>query len=247
MDLISFFKKKKSESMSKKKFEKSKEKIENGIIYREICGEQEFRSATTTAKRWLKTLESKKDKLDFINFLMAIIRDDVQTDYMAVIIYYTNIDDLKDARLPFPLEYRDESDKKHSIHCENEIKELDLATDFIIVWPLSLEKIKKSFTILNHHDFKTTDDRQKAFYFRGLDMASVSKGNHSTLTGIGLKKGKIVAREVYDIRKLFPHVDTDGVEWINHHTREIIQSVPDFRFAILYQFARMKYELENED
>lgn len=250
MGLLSFtekLKKKKNKSMCSATVEKNNTKLKNGIIYREINGQREYSGATDTAKYWIETLKTIQEKLDFIDFLMEIIKDDVRTDYMASIIYCEDIKNIRDERVPFLLHYWDENNEKHFIYCEDEVKELDLATDYVIVWPLSFEKIKDSFVALHHHDFETTDNRQKAFYFQGLDLACVSKGNHSTLVGMGLKKGIIIAREVYNICELFPHVDTDGVKWINHYTKEIIQGVPDFRFAILYQLARMKFEIENVD
>lgn len=250
MGFLSFtekLKKRKNKLVHSDKVEKNNVELKNGIIYREINGRREYSGATDTAKYWIETLDTLQEKIHFVDFLAEIIKDDVRTDYMASIIYCEDIKNIRDEQVPFLLYYWDENNEKHFIYCKDEVKDLNLATDCVIVWPWTFEKIKNSFKTLHYHDFETTNNRQKAFYFKGLDLACVSKGNHSTLVGMGLKKGSILAREIYDIRKLFPHVDTDGVKWINHHTQEIIRSVPDFRFAILYQLARMKFELENID
>lgn len=219
----------------------------DNLKLRRISGAWEYNQAISKAELWLETINLKQDQLDFIDFLMGIIRSDIQTDYQAVIIYYTELEDLKDCQLPYPFSYYDENENKHFLNKINEQRELDLTKDSIMVWPWKFEKIRDSFLKLNHQNFETTEDRHKAIFFQGIELTCVYKGFHSVLTGMGLKKGNIIAREVYDICELFPHVDTDGVKWINHHTKEIIQRVPDFRFAILYQLARMKFELENID
>lgn len=211
---------------------------------RRISGAWEYNQAISKAQLWLETMDLKQDQLDFIDFLMGIIRADIQTDYQAVIIYFTELEDLKDCQLPYPLIFYDENNVKHLLDKKDEHKELDLSKDSIIVWPWKFEKIANLFLNLKYHDFESNNHRHKLVFFQGVELACVNKGNHSIMTGISFKKGNVVAREVYDITELFQHVDTNGVKWINRHNREIIQRVSDFRFAILYELARMKYEIK---
>ena len=59
-------------------------------------------------------------------------------------------------------------------------------------------------------------------------------------------EGEILA-EYVDVEALFEHLDTDGVIWINAHTKEKYDEVFDSRFAVLYELARMKFNLLRND
>lgn len=244
--LVEKYREMKSDAEKWRSYVKNLEDPDNAKL-RRVSGVWEFNQAIGKTDLWLETIDIKQDQMDFIDFLMGMIRADIQTDYQAVIIYYADYEDLKECQLPYPLRYYDENDSKHFVTQKDEQREVNLSKDPIVVWPWKFEKIKEAFLKLNHQSFETTKHRQKAIYFQGVNLTCVTKGFHSVLAGMGLKKGHIVAREVYDICELFPHVDTDGVKWINHHTKEMIQRVPDFRFAILYELARMKFEIENVD
>lgn len=47
----------------------------------------------------------------------------------------------------------------------------------------------------------------------------------------------------YNIQPLFEHIRTNGGEWINVHTGEVVAEVMDFRIATLYELYRLKYLL----
>ncbi len=49
--------------------------------------------------------------------------------------------------------------------------------------------------------------------------------------------------KVVNVSELFSHIYTDGVEWINFHNNKPIYKVIDFRIAILFELARLKYNI----
>lgn len=83
------------------------------------------------------------------------------------------------------------------------------------------------------------------------NILSVNIGKYSFIaSGIIQKTGSIEA-DVYDITEIFNHVKTDGEYWLNVHTNERLKDfngykkVFDFRIAVLFELARMKFQLAN--
>lgn len=81
-----------------------------------------------------------------------------------------------------------------------------------------------------------------------LNLCIASICDHHRLSAAKMSGKKvIVSAEIYDITLLFPHVETDGETWI-HNTSLKTENEPvfDFRFALLFSLAKMKYELEQQ-
>ncbi|MBC3802914.1 hypothetical protein GH808_00460 [Acetobacterium fimetarium] len=81
-------------------------------------------------------------------------------------------------------------------------------------------------------------------YYRYLDLFHIRNAKTKQRTGGSPGANIIQSRHIYDATRLFPHVRTNGSEWINVHTGKIIADVIDFRVAILYALARNRYFIE---
>ena len=84
-----------------------------------------------------------------------------------------------------------------------------------------------------------------AHYYDGMDLFYVYNGNHHTQAASYFKTGKMTA-EICNMRVLFEHMETDGEYWISTHTGEKIDTVEDFRVAILYELCRFLNQNEEK-
>lgn len=114
-----------------------------------------------------------------------------------------------------------------------------------MVLPWNRDRLRNSVKNIHINNFEYHSNNHLAYYFSYIDICHVYNGNHSISAGIGHEKGIIKAKE-YDIRDSFNHIYTDGEQWFNIHTKEPIEEVFDFMIAILYELAKIKYNLESE-
>lgn len=96
-----------------------------------------------------------------------------------------------------------------------------------------MPKIKKE-------GFHESEYNHRAEYYTVLNLAAIWNGTHSGSAGIFYSNGDISA-DVFDIRELFDHVTTNGIDWINLHNGEILEEVKEPCLAVLYEIARLKH------
>lgn len=102
----------------------------------------------------------------------------------------------------------------------------------------------KAILYLKNNIFKYMEDNHMGKYYEIVDITYIYNGIHSISSGIELNKDSdITVKEVVNVSELFPHIYTDGVEWINSHNNKPIYKVIDFRIAILFELARLKYNI----
>ena len=83
------------------------------------------------------------------------------------------------------------------------------------------------------------------YYYKELNICQVMNGNHSIAAGIYTEKGTVLAK-IVDMKPLFENLKTDGAYYYSIHNNTIIEEVQDFRIAVIFEIAKMKYKLENE-
>lgn len=187
--------------------------------------------------------KSLKDKINMINFFMEVIRKDIQYDLMSKFLYSEMEGIDIDAPFPISLLSKDSNSKDKAILTrENRI--IDLSKDSIILLPWDRFRFSNTVKSIYENGFEYMEHNHKAYYYSDIDLCYVYSGNHSITTGI-IKKEGIIKAEEYDIKRLFNVLTTDGLNWYIDGEKPI-KEVFDFRIAILYDLAKIKYNLQKQ-
>lgn len=186
-----------------------------------------------------------EDKIIIIDFVMNLVKKDLKYDALTTILYQEEHFE-RDLSTPFPWQVFDELGNEITRLEEKGTKLIDLKESDAVVLPWNRDRFNQSIIGLKNQDFKYDKLNHMSHYYQELDICFVYNGLHSISTGIGYEKGEIYAN-IIKIEKLFDNIYTDGLFWYNSHTDKKIVTVSgdikiqDFRIAILYELARMKY------
>lgn len=204
--------------------------------------QQEFDNAIRFAKQAIEDEEKERDKIVILDYVLSVVKEDLKTDLLSYILY--NKENFsRELSSPFPLFYTDKNGNKNKVP-ESGIKTIDLKSDCVLVLPWYRERLYKQIRNLFYHYFTYDRRNHCAYYFPYFELCYASNGTHSVSAGVVYKKGTILATQ-YDITVLFPHVHTDGASWYNSHNGETAGELDDFRLGIIYELAKLKYEIEN--
>lgn len=195
--------------------------------------------------------DDDQHKLQIIDFLLNVIKKDIQIDLLSEIYYKCEyeIRHIEDVGL-IPLKYLDENGIVHRLEPVGK-KQIDLSKVVTVVVPWKRQWMKNAIITIANCGFRyKKEEHNLTWYFKELDLCYAKNGNHHFAAGIIQETGCIEA-DVYTIEQLFPHVKTDGAYWFNIHTGERLKmnikdedmEVFDFRVAVLYELAKLKYEL----
>lgn len=211
----------------------------------------EYESFFKRVNQWLLERDEKTEKLELIDFLLTVVKKDIQIDLLSEVYYRSEGAITNLTRACFiPLMYMDESGANQALEPVGR-KHVDLAEVVTIVVPWKRGRMRAAIINVAKRGFNYDKDKHfPTLYFAELDLCYAMSGNHHIASGIIQKSGHVVAEE-YNIATLFDHVTTDGGHWLNAHTKGRLTSsdtyvkVFDFRIAVLYELARMKYQLSN--
>lgn len=176
---------------------------------------------------------------------MNLVKKDLKYDALTTILYQEEHFE-RDLSTPFPWEVLDAQRNEITRLEVNGTKVIDLKESDVIVLPWNRDRFNNAIIGLKNQDFKYDKLNHMAYYYQELDICFVYNGLHSISAGVGYEKGEISASLV-KIDKLFDKIYTDGLFWYNSHTDEKLVTmhgdikVQDFRIAILFELARMKY------
>lgn len=145
---------------------------------------------------------------------------------------------------PFPSRVYDE--KENEIEIFGAKTEVSLESSSIYVRPWNNNRAFDSIIYLSNKDFIYDKDNHGSYYYDDIDLCYVYNGNHSINAGRYYKKGKI-SSVTCNMVKLYEHCYTDGLNWYNAHTNQVIATVEDFRLAAIFEIAKKRYNLRNED
>lgn len=207
----------------------------------EIEDGQEFFYAMEYVKRYLENEDEPENKIVFLDFVLEVIKNDLKYDLLAHIFY--NKEHFKDKfKYPLPLSFWDEEGKEKPIS-ELGVTKIDLGKDFVLVQPWNRKRLYNKIISMNKNKFVYDKLNHFGYHYPYLNLTTIYNGTHSISSGIIYKKGTIEVNAV-DITETFPHIYTDGRYWYNVHNKEKKGNVTDFRLAIIYEVAKMKYGLE---
>ena len=183
-----------------------------------------------------------EDQILILDYLIKVIKTDLQAECMAS-IFYTEDQDSRAIEFPFPSYYYDENLISYSTKSD-EIIPVNLSLSSFIVVPWNRQSMISSIKKVFKYGFNTSAN-QNAFYYPYLYLCHVDNGTHSVSCGINFKEGLIRAY-LCDIVPSFRHIYSDGKNWRSLHTNSIIEPLIDFRIGVIYEVAKIKYRLEQE-
>lgn len=207
----------------------------------------EFNNTMDFIQGVLKYEKNTQDKVIILDFILDIVREDLKTDLLTTIIYSDEYFK-REIDYPFPHECYDGLGNKVFTWPENDPdKDVDLSKDCVLVLSWDRERLKNSIKNIYKNKFEYHDSNHLSYYFTHIDVCYAYNGTHSISSGIGHKKGLIKAKE-YDVSKLFDHLYTDdGLSWYSVHDKSKLGDIFDFRIAILYELAKIKYNLQKSN
>lgn len=118
-------------------------------------------------------------------------------------------------------------------------------TDQIAVAAWHGNKLIGAFKRIRQNKFVYDSSNHDVEYYTHIDVAAVRSGRHSITAGTFFSDdAEQILADVYDISKLFKHVDVDENNWLNAHTGEVLQPIESRYIAILYYIAKLKSSLK---
>jgi len=205
---------------------------------------REFNQAMSFVRQTLEYEKNNADKIVILDYIMKLVKEDIKSDLLSTVIYQPWGFE-KRINIPFPLCYEDELGNQYTLEPKaNAEKEVDLKTDCVLVLAWDRERMRNSIKNIFYNPFRYHDTNHLACYFEYIDLCYAHNGTHSISAGLVHRKGTIVAPNVYDVRELFEHIYTDGLNWYNQHNKEKLSPLFDFRVGVLFEISKLKYELE---
>lgn len=183
--------------------------------------------------------KSPLEKVRAYNYAMFVIRTDYAA-YSKTLLFRRN--GRYSAQQMFPYTFQMEDGTVLTIPEEKRTIPVNLNKHgSIVVSAWNHKRMADILPVVYSKGF-SADDNHKAIYYSDINIAVVYSGNHSISAGVFYGSGSINAR-LFDVSKLYDHLDTDGVHWINRHTNRIISNTPSEHIAILYEISRRKKRL----
>lgn len=204
----------------------------------------EYKNAMAYIERILNEKMKDEDKIVILDFVSEMVKKDLQSNVITTIFYSEDHFKKNLTRLLPPL-YFDENNVEHYFQPEdasNYSKNIDLSTDCVLVMPWNKDRLPKNILNIFKNGFIHHPSNHMAYYYTELDICYVYNGTHSITSGIGYKNGLITA-EVFQMNRIFEHIRTDGLHWYSTHNNIQLGEVYDFRVAIIYEIAKIKYNL----
>lgn len=192
--------------------------------------------------------EDKENSILLLDYMIEVIKKDLEYSMITEFIYKEKNKELNTmAKSIMPISVYDKNNKLIDNIITKCNKKVYLNKDSIVVIPCNYNEFSKSIKTLSKADFEFKEYNHYGIYYDYIDISYVINGRHYISTGIGLnKKGYIEIKEKVDTRALFKHICSDGVNWINIHNGNIIDKLVDYRIGILFEVARLKYNIENK-
>lgn len=208
-------------------------------------GTREFGFTMEFIKEALKHEKTKHDKTIILDFVISIVKQDLQSDMLTKILYNEKHFEINNTPL-FPRKYYDEGGGCYRLEEDiNIMKKVDLSKDCVVVLPWDRNRMKYSIKRIYQEGFKFHPSNHFATYFSYVGICYVTNGYHSITSGIGYKQGYIEAT-VCDIEPLFKHIYTDGANWYNQHNKKILDPLFDFRVGIVFELVKLGNQILDE-
>ena len=110
----------------------------------------------------------------------------------------------------------------------------------VVIDTYDLEKLKKAIVQVSQNGFHQELSYYTGTFYPEINLVVVENGRHH-LSAAAVKNSGSAKLQVCDLKKAFPLLHTDGAYWYINDTTP--WPVYDYRIAVLYELARIKYDL----
>ena len=196
-------------------------------------------------QRFLEHSKSVNDDLLVIEYVMNVVRKDIEVDSLSRYLYkQPNLYKDENYHL-MPQTIFTENGSEISLTGDEEFVKVELNKSCVVSY---ISKLQSIFEMIVYFKKEKMEEKHYNFsrYFKEIDVCYVWHHLHSASMGVTRGEGEIIANQV-SLVKAYPHLNTDGQYWLNAHTGEQLMLVHDFRIAILYELSRMKFNLQNKE
>lgn len=235
-------------SLMRRGYEKTKEILE----WNKVGGGVEFDELFRWVNRCLDGEEKLQDPdraIVFLDYIINAVAKDLKYEWITDLFKQEERGGDYESSF-FPDYFYDESQERYSFHTECFIGQTHLVSlerDTVVSLPWKRERIIDTYDIGKIRSFKQDDSNHEGQYYIELGLSYVHNGRHSVTAGSSNHQGTLVL-PAYSLENLFPHVESDGTKWINAHTKEELRDgFLDYRIGILYELAKIKWNVEKRD
>ena len=204
-----------------------------------------YMNAMNIALTWLnqnpKEL-TRKDQIMLLDYLIDSILNDACASAVARQIYAIPDEIKGQTKSPLPVTYTDENGNTQFIVTGKKVS-VDLSAARVYVRPWKYDLTPKKLRVKTRKDFERNLSFQNSYFFTDIKLCCVCEGNHGVNAGRYFKTGIITSTEC-DLTELYQNIDTDGYMWENKYTGKK-EKMPDFRFAVIYELARVRHCIRN--
>lgn len=181
--------------------------------------------------------------IDVIDTLIVMVGNNIKYDYISDFIYCDYIRSCFANFFPIKIE----NDEGKIIEAEEIGKtEIDLQDAIIAPYPHSKRGAIRNLLDRKKEDFIFYSRNHYGRLYKPMNVFQVESGNHSLMACITHKKtGKLLVDTV-DMTPLFDYVYTDGEFWMCKDGYFCNTSLFDYRWAVIYELSRIKYEKQKE-
>lgn len=195
---------------------------------------------------------NKEDRLLFLQFMIDALKADVRSTYNLNFLM-ENIGELSNLKLSYyyndfpkiiPTKYFKKG-KVYDAHKETKVY-VDLSTTTVWAYTRNAKSIIDCLRFLKHNKLDLPESSYTAHYYDYIDIfTDMTNYTHSCAVANYYKKG-IVEAQLIKTTELFPFISTDGIRWYCTENDQTISKVEDFRIALIYEIAKLKYKYEKE-
>lgn len=201
--------------------------------------------ALDLVQNFLNYCDTKDEEKLFLNYVIELIGRDIETSAELLHIYKPG----HEACIynAFPHFYGNKPYENISlVNKENKIT-IELGKNIVITEPWDLYlRLLPNLKNIKENKFQYDSGNHQSVYYPYMNVCVVYNGKHSISCGKHFKNGTIKAA-VYDTETAFKHIDTDGKKWFFKGGYLPSQKVEDFRYALLFQIAKLLYDTKEDD
>jgi hypothetical protein len=207
--------------------------------------------AQTCLKNILKRLEEfsqfdhpVKDVIRLHDFFITVLREEFRIGQFGTFLR-TGKDNKDNLGKIFPHKYYINNAERNVVTEAYTGDVLRVKDTCLVSCIWDTEKTQQAYADVKNNGFNFDDENHRCTYYPEINMCVVYNGFHHTAMASLLHTGLIKPNETCRLEQVYDYVQTDGTDWIDINTKEIICKVFDFRIAAIYELSRRKYEIEN--
>lgn len=204
-----------------------------------------YQRAISKIENFLKNISDDTEKIALLDYAIETLKQDIIGSKRAEIFYVTGNPELINL---FPPSQDKNSQKE----------DLNLADVDILAAPYDLCRLQGAVCDLYRTSFDCDERHYTAEYYPEVNLLLIKNGIHHTAVADIKGDGRIKGCTIIQLANMFSNYGTDGALWIdsriekeNDKNKHVLGYIPreqsdvqDFRFAVLYTLAQMRYKMQ---